>query len=164
MKYIFCSHLSSKKLDLFVIWATLELLESVNVITSYFRICSVRHYKAYWTIDFLQYNTWIFLFLFSNKVLDPIWKVYGLGFSKKSLDCENSWFSKTGILKFLLPLHPCFKPSIFIWDVLITTDLNQMKCCLTYLFLKQTARKQYFAPHPHHCTIQYESSFHQSDD
>ena len=75
-----------------------------NVITSYFRICSVRHYKAYWTIDFSQYNTWIFLFLFSNKVLDPIWKVYGLGFSKKSLDCENSWFSKTGILKFLLPL------------------------------------------------------------
>ena len=81
----------------------LLLSPNPNVITSYFRICSVRHYKAYWTIDFLQYNTWIFLFLFSNKVLDPIWKVYGLGFSKKSLDCENSWFSKTGILKSLLP-------------------------------------------------------------
>ena len=44
-----------------------------------------------------------FLFLISNEILDPIWKVYGLGSSKKSLDCKNSWFSKTGIHKFLLP-------------------------------------------------------------
>ena len=55
-------------------------------------------------MDFSQSNTWIFLFLISNESLDPIWKVYGLGFSKKSLDCKNSWSSKTGILKFLLPL------------------------------------------------------------
>ena len=82
---------------LVALWGNYKVLGQ-NVITSYFRICSVRHYKAYWTINFLQYNTWIFLFLFSNKVLDPIWKVYGLGFSKKSLDCENAWFSKTGIL------------------------------------------------------------------
>ena len=37
---------------------------------------------------------------YSNESLDPIWKVYGLGFSKKSLDCKKPWFSKTWILKF----------------------------------------------------------------
>ena len=56
-------------------------------------------------MDFLQSNTWIFLFLISNESLDLIWKVYGLGFSKKSIDCKNSLFTKTGILKFLLPLQ-----------------------------------------------------------
>ena len=65
-------------------------------------------------MDFSQSNTWIFLFLISNESLDPIWKVYGLGFSKKSLDCKNSWSSKTGILKFLLPFIENFEPS-YLW-------------------------------------------------
>ena len=54
-------------------------------------------------MDFSQSNTWIFLFWISIEILDPIWKVYGLGLSKKSLDSKSSWFSKTGIHKFLLP-------------------------------------------------------------
>ena len=39
--------------------------------------------------------------------------MYGLGFSKKSIDCENSWFTKTEILKFLLPFLCLLQMNLF---------------------------------------------------